>query len=401
MKVESILGIILILAIHINSQKIPAPGTSCSNTNPFIKQIPAQEVPVYSNPTVSSAVCDFEFETYGTCCDPTQLIAFGHKDLKQIKDDVQRINKEYTAFQAVFPKIDTLIKRIASAPLHPTREDWNNQILKARGYLVQTAAENLLGNLIHSQDASAFIEANNKCWKFQAKVRELALCYTCSGRSDHFFRGEKALISESTCDTFARLCAFPLSDIVRMLKSLPTLFLSNSRTLPTLGIALNINEKIKRSAITDYITLIRSERTDLLIGAHTKISDPEMRHFICKKFFRLREKPLISLLKNMFASELPWVVEAPGIEAYMQEKEHEIKANLLAQESQQKTDASGSKAPQSAVSNWSISRLLQFSGETQVSLVGSDTKIISPSDASYTSVGVSGNSPMDFGHVFP
>ena len=393
--------LVLVLVWQTQCQARLSEGVSCPNNNPFIKQIPAGAVALNKEPQLETKICGFEFGKYGSCCDTSQLVEFGVQEFKQLTLETERVNREYAQFQELLPKIHKLFKQIAFAPLHPSNADWNRKITEARSQWVKTNQLSTLASYLVSKDhARRFFESNQKCWNIHARAREVALCYTCSGRSSHFFREGKALINQSTCDLFVEHCYFPLSEMAKLLQRLQLIF-HFGKSAQIVGLSLNGEQKINTADLYRYSNQLYSQRLDVLTHkVTTQNMHPNLKQVVCNQFLRLREKPLVSSLYTMFTADIPWVVAAPGLDAWLQENDHHIKVAIAAYDAQQASKISNKAAGvQQPVSNWNLSRLLQFGSAS--SLIGSDAKIISPSDPSYTSVGVSGNSPMDLGNSFP
>src|SRR3990167_10794974 len=164
----------LLLFLCACSQKEPAAGAACPNNNPFIMLV---KLPKYETPVVTSKVCAFEFGVYGTCCSQTDIESYAKDEAKDLSDNVDRISREYEEFKGIIPKVYELLKRIAFAPLHKDRTDWNKQIGYARGLLQNaTLLQYFEENLKVAHKAGDFKEHSKECWKFQSKVRDVALC---------------------------------------------------------------------------------------------------------------------------------------------------------------------------------------------------------------------------------
>ena len=311
--------------------------------------------------------------------------------------DVVFMNKEYAAFRNVIPKVYEYLKNIAFAPFHPFRQDWNQKLQAGRDLFKNpTVQQYFKENLaVTNDDALQFAQENTACWAMQAKARNLAFCYTCSGRSNHFFRDGKALIDQQTCDSFVRDCSRPLTSLVkfvRALQFLPTL----SDNLRQLDVYLNAHMRLDYQQIGKYFEAFHAENIQMLIQEATTTKESPVHATMCSKFLRLREETIITQMRKIFQVGSDWLVTDWGIKEYLDQVSAQIQANIRAY------DAQFSNSLTQSTTNWKISssgglRRLQFSGN----LLVSDSTIIQASDPSYTSVGVSGKSPMDMGHAFP
>src|SRR3990167_5034017 len=172
--------ILVLLFASISSQTEPAAGTACKNNNPFIELVKLSK---YKAPELTSHICAFEFATYGTCCDQWNFGPYAANEARYLAQDVDRIVNEYETFKGIIPKVYGLLKKIAFAPLHSSRTDWNQKIGIARSlFQNSTLLQYFEENLKVAHKAGDFKEASQECWNFQSKVRDLTLCFTCSGR---------------------------------------------------------------------------------------------------------------------------------------------------------------------------------------------------------------------------
>ena len=380
--------ILVLLFASISSQTEPAAGTACKNNNPFIELVKLSK---YKAPELTSHICAFEFATYGTCCDQWNFGPYAANEARYLAQDVDRIVNEYETFKGIIPKVYGLLKKIAFAPLHSSRTDWNQKIGIARSlFQNSTLLQYFEENLKVAHKAGDFKEASQECWNFQSKVRDLTLCFTCSGRSNHFFNNRKALISQATCNTFVSKCASPLSNLVRFVKALEVLpWLGNQ--LKKLDVYLNVDAKLNTQEVNKYFEIFRNENIEQLIDAAESSSSPHLHATMCSKFFRLRETPIVAQMRPMFSSNSKWEIKVEEISKYLDQAKVAISANLKVFE-----DHLNSMGHSSTTNFWSVGRLLQF----QHSQLESDTQIIETTDPSYSGVGVSGLAPMEFDEDF-
>ena len=382
--------VVLFLVGCIASQSLHPVGISCPNNNPFITTL--NGVNLYQTPTFHDVTCQFELQTYGSCCDPWQLKYYAINRADDLKRDLVRVNSEYVKFEGIIPQLYQTFKRIALAPRHPTREDWNRKIDLARELFNSQVVhdyfqEVLTGEQLGTQD---FESQSNACWDMQSKARNMTLCFTCSGRSNHFFRDRKALIGQGTCDAFVQKCSGPLSSLVKFVKSLEILpWLTNK--MKEFDLYLNADSKLVLSEIDKYFTAFESENIEQLIQTARTYSNPETKSQMCSKFLRLKETPIVIQMRTIFSSDSNWLIQLWDIKNHLDQSATQIDANIRAY------DAQFSNSLTQSTTNWKISRrrllrMLQFSD-----ILTSDSSILSSSDPSYSSVGVTGNSPMDFG----
>ena len=352
---------------------------------------------------VTTSSCAFEFGTYGTCCDEQDVRSHAKSKTKELMDEVSFINQEYKRFRGVLSKSHELLQEVAAAPKDPNQPKWDAFIKGAQEKLKHPKFQEYFATHMDSaEDGNHFVRENTKCWEMQSKARNVALCYTCSGRSSHFFKDNKALISQETCDAFVRDCGYSLAALVKFILSFQKAQLI-FEGLKSLGINLNFNAKLDFPKLTMYFSAFKTENVEQIIEAATNLHKPEVQAQMCSKFLRLGEKPIISQMRTIFKSSEPWTLQTHEMATYLAEVQKQAKrdanASKSGQISEQETPNSQDN-PTSTESNWNISRRLQFNG-SQDELLQSDSTIMDVNDPSYSSVGVSGNSPMDFGHQFP
>src|SRR3990167_1204741 len=369
----------------------------CLNNNTFISQLASADVGLLNQPLRTNSTCSFEFSQFGTCCSEKALVRFAKSKTDSLMADVAFMNAEYKKFQGVLSRAYSLFKRTAMAPLHRDNGRWNTYIKGARKRLCDRKFTRYFHHHIDSaENGDYFARENSKCWEMQAKARQVTLCYTCSGRSSHFFKNNKALISQETCDAFVKNCGYSLAALVKFIRSFEKLPVI-AKDLKSLGIDLNFMQKMKTGKIDKYFEEFRAQKINEIIETARNLHTPAAQAEMCSKFLRLGEEPIISQMRHLFASNSSWVVQAKEMGDYIQMMETQINANL---KNYKKRDQQDEKRSQQNHSNWSLSRLLQFNGIKPETLLNSDSKILDVNDPSYSSVGVSGHSPMQFGHQF-
>ena len=399
MLTRSYLLLLLFVVENVFSRKTPPVlGTLCDRENRFLHLLRHTSVSIVNSPIWINTTCGFEFDVYGSCCKESGLLQFSKTQTEKLMLNVEFINREYHRFQGVLTKVYDFLQRIAMAPPTSKKEQWNRMITRAKEKLddpeVREYFETHAGS---AADAHRFVRENTKCWEMQAKARQVTLCYTCSGRSSHFFKDNKALISQETCVAFVRDCGYSLAALVKFILSFEKLPVI-AKDLKSLGIDLNFMQKMKTGKIDKYFEEFRAQKINEIIETARNLHTPAAQAEMCSKFLRLGEEPIISQMRHLFASNSSWVVQAKEMGDYIQMMETQINANL---KNYKKRDQQDEKRSQQNHSNWSLSRLLQFNGIKPETLLNSDSKILDVNDPSYSSVGVSGHSPMQFGHQFP
>src|SRR3990167_3885383 len=171
------------VSVRILAQSTRPAGIGCPNDNPFIKHMLSMSM-LNTPDFTPSPICAFEFSKYGTCCPTGNVEPEARNDYIHHTGKVNRLKREFKEFVGVLSKVYDLIKRIALAPKHPWRNDWNGKIDKAREFFNNPSVNQYFSKHLNANlpDAATFEKEIDECWNAQVKVRNLALCFTCSGR---------------------------------------------------------------------------------------------------------------------------------------------------------------------------------------------------------------------------
>ena len=377
----------------------------CPNNNPFIKQLRSDRVSLLPRPLKTAAVCGFEFNSFGSCCREKDLVEMARVKTAELMADVAYINEEYRRFNGVLSKAHKLLQQTAMTPMQKDSPKWNRYIILARETARDAKYTDYFSKYMKvTLDADKFAKANTKCWRMQALARNLALCYTCSGRSNIFFKHNKALISQETCDAFVRDCGYPLSDLIKFIRSFEKLPQIAFR-LHKMGVKLNYKQKLAFRYLKAYFGIFRRQKIGDIIQTARNLHRPKAQASLCSKFLRLKDFTIISQMRRMFKVDVPWRFHTVELSTYFETSSANNSSNSTNKTSQTELISQNHNSSQAILKNpkttWQVSRVLQFSPETESELLESDSEIIDATDPSYDSVGVSGNSPMEFGHQFP
>lgn len=399
MRVIQTLTVLACLSVCVFSNSSTERGFGCPNDNPFIKDFNFEKKDLMKTTVRLRSVCGFELAKYGSCCTESSLLRLADLDSKTVLGDAQIMSEEYKKYQDTLLQLQNVLKNLANSTSPPYHTLRKNIIEDAKARLQEPKVKEFFAQyLVTPEHVKKFTLESANCWQTQAKVRQLAHCYSCSGRSSHFFSENKALISQDTCDAFVRDCRSPVGNLVKMIESFRELpFFAH--LLRTMGIDLNFKQKIDQEAYMRYFNSVNRLNITGIIQDATDSDQPEARARFCSKFLRLGEKPIVSGIKSLFRPGSEWQINFDSIKAHFPEIFNPNNTQKRESKFAQKLATTSSSQPNSS-SNWRLSRLLQFNGQTNDLLV-SDAKIINPTDPSYSSVGVTGHSPMEFGHQFP
>src|SRR3990167_3468960 len=170
--------------------------------------------------------------------------------------------------------------------------------------------------------------------------------------------------------------------------------------LHRLRVRLNYKEKLNFPNLRRYFRTFTRERIGDILETARRLHLPEAQAHMCSKFLRLGEVPIIRQMRRIFKSEVNWKFYTHDIESYLDNVKGQINSNMEVYHGRLRSQIQAVEGKESHRSDWRLARLLQFTGKTD-ELLNSDSKIMDINDPSYSSVGVSGHSPMEFNHAFP
>ena len=261
---------------------------------------------VHLNP--DNNVCGAELKKYGTCCKEGDILAHGQRDRQQIMEAAERLAKFYPNLKGYVSDIYSTLKKISVANI----KNWQNknnpfeQAIKfAKAFL--SKGENLdkfeRWSKVGENDQKYRDDAH-KCWDKVTKQRQASLCYTCSGRSKHFFTkdGKKGVAEEKYCEESISLCfgwiktTIDWIDMLNWLKSAESQFADAS-------INLGLSGAMHHNKIIDIRTKIFSDGSASDILGWTFINAKVDWHNsvkVCDKYTNLASVPFIYDIRDAF-----------------------------------------------------------------------------------------------------
>lgn len=165
------LFLLLIMAQSIISEK-----ARCITKNIFLEQMKNASplgVDIFKSPKIEEFdKCEYEWNKFGNCCDVLDLEAF-----YQLENRLINLNEKYLA-----------------KAVNDSMKVFNNIRTGEKRDKLRRKMEN-------------FTRDSNTCWNHMKKMRSSAACSICSGRSEVFFKDDKALISPDTCIEAVGACS--------------------------------------------------------------------------------------------------------------------------------------------------------------------------------------------------
>ena len=212
MKIKSVILLSLCIAAALTS--------SASNQECFIngymqvRNQASNRLDVYTHVHLNpdNNICTAELKVHGTCCKEGDLLAHGQRDRQLILAAAQRFAQFYPNLKGYVSDIYSTLKKISVAKLQNWQNS-NNPFEKAINFAKDflSKGENLdkfeRWSKVGDNDQKYRDDAH-KCWDKVTKQRQASLCYTCSGRSKHFFTedGNKGVAEEKHCEESISLC---------------------------------------------------------------------------------------------------------------------------------------------------------------------------------------------------
>lgn len=263
---------LFILAIFLCSVTVQS---TCLAKNPFLAPLKDShpiKVEILAKPiTTDIAHCKSEWSKFGTCCKSTDLVAFADLEGRLID-----LNHKHLV---------NVVNKVG----------------------VQLSQQKFVSN---------FEKDSWNCWNHMKVARSSALCSICSGRSETFFKDEKALINPDTCLKATDACQNFFTKIakIRQLITLEAVKL-NSAELNNLERDLNTF-----SPPAELIAAFTA-RSSTTLNNESKL---KASFTICSMIMNLRKRPYILIMNH------------EGIKHFLEVVEQKIKADALLETEKEK-----------------------------------------------------------------
>ena len=247
---------------------------------------------------------------------------------------------------------------------------------------------------VTQEKAEKFSEENRKCWMALSKERDASICQICSGRGNHFFMNDKILVSQAKCAQLSAICRSPMATITSIVAGVEAL-----ERISAIIADAGIEVKIDQSGIVESKTAIKDLFAGLDPFQKLLLANPEMstNEDLCEKFVKMRTPIMLEamdvILKKITAIQFCMTQE---LSSFVGRRTNKNYSYTLSAYFPLPTGFCSTQIPKS---NWQLKRLLQFNGSPPA--LGSDATFVNPTDPSYTSIGVSGHSPVPDHSSFP
>ena len=289
----------LCLALALTLAAQPALAADCINKNTFLNDlVTTHGLTPNSHPVKVKDHCRREWSDHGSCCSVSEIT-------KYVAWDKERLNVDTEVLNVLIPALKALFKDIS-----PSIAKWASLIPNT------PSTTRITQYITNTNEATKDTSANhNKCWITEmSALRSSSLCYTCSGRSNVFFNGNKALVTYASCTRMLDSCSDSIGEIVELiltteetLKILSTLEENSAdSTLKQLNI------KKKEGLLKNCLKKIREKDIKNLLDIYheslpSSQQEKKVASMLCQDFLKLKGKlfvPTITTLIKVILSPL-------------------------------------------------------------------------------------------------
>lgn len=234
---------------------------NCVDKNPFIKNLKAQGVIIYSTPEPSlTNTCSAEWKTHQTCCDSASLIEYANKDTDSLRNSIlgviTELGKAATILEDAVKTLDPIQTELLKLLEHTALRD--------------DIAEFKLFAQYYSVHKNQLTPEQEGCLKSMSQLRTRGLCSTCSGRSQIYFKGEFAQVSEKDCRLTVNTCHQAWRTVINLVDAMTLAQNIVSRLKDSVGasvISINVNAAapleiwLRQSQVREQLLLCQNPLT--------------------------------------------------------------------------------------------------------------------------------------------
>ena len=293
---------------------------SCKESNPFVSHLVKLGVTVYEEPqTPASSHCQPIWSTQGACCEPESLVNYANADSEQIDKNINQMSLEFKGFIKYIKRLQQVLLSIVALKKFDYAAYLGDKAAKRLKKLIYVVDKQLLHKQVfhtfqkHVHFARTFREENQKCWAKMSKLRNSALCSTCSGRSHQYFLNQKANMAEDTCQAVIDDCwksfkflnqYFTRMRYIARLKKLPKRFGKDLIIMEDKGIVYldrisKINRKFRQNNI--FMLINTYDLSAANPSATQQIINRVLTRTLCRRFIKIQGKTIIRRLDEVIS----------------------------------------------------------------------------------------------------
>ena len=206
--------VVLCFMVVVQAKLYKKRPSYCLAQNPLIGMLKQNKVTVFDNPVQSmSPVCASEWKQHKTCCHPTSLISYAKKEAKVLRMALKSVRFNAVMLKDSFKKNKKLILKALEEKSVGDKRKVIQEIIDQLN-VFQTSIEEVF------EDNRASKVSLNACFQRIEEIKTNSLCYTCSGRSAHFFLKGLALMGEADCRQTVSKCVSTWHQSVRLVDAM-------------------------------------------------------------------------------------------------------------------------------------------------------------------------------------
>ncbi len=263
--------------------------------NPFFEYLNSRCVLFLEEPIMDKKTCHWEFSNHGSICETNSLRRYSNRDKMKINHQVKwvlgKIKRVSITLDATVATANKLFKVMKNEKKPPLLQTLQNEEFKRFSHLVHLTSNLKLKDSIKT------------CWAQIADLRSRSLCSACSARYTHFFKEEKALITNKICLRVLDNCTSTFEYFLEFLDAMKTFgtsiksqmeVLAKKKLARYLSGAINniirVTDKIKSKNIITDMKQYHSDHSD----------NPQVAWNLCSSFINLGSDSFIKQLGVLF-----------------------------------------------------------------------------------------------------
>lgn len=289
-----ILPILLLIAFF---EQVASIVTLCLDKNPFIKNLAAKGVTVFSTPVLAnSTTCFKEWSPHKTCCLASSLVAYAAAETQQMTSAVQGVSSELITLGNALNNFLTPVSSVWSALNTSTaNQTFQTDLGKLRAFTNSLATLAPADNLAQSQ-CSSRIEY----------LKGQSLCAACSGRSEALFSSQRVRITLQDCKKTVSTCSYSWN---RMVALVDHMVLAESIVKTLKYLFPKFLHTIDMNKVAPLEAWIETNQVKVSIKNCVNVSSPTCDLIssknLCENFISLQKKSFSQAALSLVSKELP------------------------------------------------------------------------------------------------
>ena len=289
--------VLLVALLAACFQQVASVITLCVDKNPFIKNLAAKGVTVFSTPAVaSSTTCFKEWSPHKTCCLASSLVAYAANETQQMNSAVQGVSSELIALGNALNSFLTPVSSVWSTLNTSTaNQTFQTDLGKLRAFTNSLVTLAPADNLAQSQ-----------CSSRVQYLKGQSLCAACSGRSEALFSSQRLRITLQDCKKTVGACAYSWN---RMVALVDHMVLAESIVKTLKYLFPKFLHTIDMNKVAPLEAWIETKQVKVSIkncvNSTSPTCDLTSSKNLCENFISLQKKSFSEAALNLVSDELP------------------------------------------------------------------------------------------------